>query len=100
MVYSLTYRRPPHVTNSSRASFNGDEKANSIGKSSTDSQRPLSFSGIPDALSLDRIIGGGTCPVSPTPFLHLALQQKDSHVTIEQSRHIHWADYHGPFLQS
>ena len=62
MVYSLTYRRPPHV-DSSRASWNGSEKTRSLGGSTVDSDGAVSF-GIPDALSFDRIISGGTCPVS------------------------------------
>ena len=67
MVYSLTYRRPPHV-DSARSSVMGNEKAKSIGESSIDSQISggsggMTF-GIPDALSFDRIITGGTCPVS------------------------------------
>lgn len=61
MVYSLTYRRPPHV-DSSRASING-EKARSIGGSMRSGSSGMSL-GIPDALSFDRIINGGTCPVS------------------------------------
>ena len=67
MVYSLTYRRPPHV-DSARSSVLGNEKAKSIGETSIDSQVSggsggVAF-GIPDALSFDRIITGGTCPVS------------------------------------
>ena len=67
MVYSLTYRRPPHV-DSARSSVLGNEKAKSIGETSIDSQVSggsggMTF-GIPDALSFDRIITGGTCPVS------------------------------------
>ena len=61
MVYSLAYRRPPHV-DSAQASIIGDEKTKSVGEESIDSQG--SASGIPDALSFDRIIAGGTCPVS------------------------------------
>lgn len=63
MVYSLTYRRPPHV-NSSGASLAGNEKPRSIGASTIDSQGTGMSFGIPDALSFDRIISGGTCPVS------------------------------------
>lgn len=63
MVYSLTYRRPPHV-DSSRASLNG-EKARSIGGSTHSGGSGMSF-GIPDALSFDRIITGGTCPPCTT----------------------------------
>jgi len=67
MVYSLTYRRPPHV-DSSRSSLTGSEKRHSIGGSTLDSEGAVSF-GIPDALSFDRIIAGGTCPVSLTSIL-------------------------------
>lgn len=63
MVYSLTYRRPPHV-HSARASVLGDEKTQSIGEASIDSQGTGMSFGIPDALSFDRIMSGGTCPVS------------------------------------
>ncbi|MCJ1348222.1 hypothetical protein MMC31_006453 [Peltigera leucophlebia] len=62
MVYSLTYRRPPHVA-SSNASVNGEEKTRSIGGASQSSG--MSY-GIPDALSFDRIISGGTCPPCTT----------------------------------
>ena len=63
MVYSLTYRRPPHI-DSARASVMGDEKAQSIGESTVDSVGTGMSMGIPEALSFDRIISGGTCPVS------------------------------------
>ena len=64
MVYSLNYRRPPHV-DSSRASIQGDEKPRSVGGSTLNSQGSGSvIQGIPEALSFDRIIAGGTCPVS------------------------------------
>ena len=70
MVYSLAYRRPPHV-DSARASVLGDEKTKSIGETSMDTQVSASSGGmsfgIPDALSFDRIITGGTCPVSQLP---------------------------------
>ena len=77
MVYSLAYRRPPHV-DSARASVLGDEKTKSIGETSINSQASggsggsggMSF-GIPDALSFDRIIAGGTCPVSRLPVFFL-----------------------------
>ena len=63
MVYSLTYRRPPHV-DSARASINGSEKTKSIDEGSIRSRGSSVFAGIPDALSFDKIINGGTCPVS------------------------------------
>jgi hypothetical protein len=61
MVYSLTYRRPSHVASSSRGSLSGSEKTKSINESIT-SGTSNSSHGIPDALSFDRIISGGTCP--------------------------------------
>ena len=69
MVYSITYRRPPHV-DSARASLNGDEKPRSVGGLSVNSQGSASSFGIPDALSFDRIIAGGTCPVSAYVLLN------------------------------
>lgn len=66
MVYSLTYRRPAHV-DSARASVMGDEKPKSLGEGSIDSQGSGPAFGIPDALSFDRIIAGGTCPVGILP---------------------------------
>lgn len=68
MVYALTYRRPPYV-DSARASMIGDEKTKSIGESSFDSGSTGVTSGIPEALSFNRIISGGTCPVSNLPSL-------------------------------
>lgn len=63
MVYSLTYRRPPHVTSSSTNSLSGNEKQESINESVHSANSCMSH-GIPTALSFDRIIAGGTCPVS------------------------------------
>ena len=60
MVYSLTYRRPAHVT---QLSIDGSEKPKSL-TDSFDSGRASIPAGIPDALSFDRVIAGGTCPVS------------------------------------
>lgn len=57
MVLSLTYRRPARV---SRDSVN---TGRSGAAESTNSGLSCPF-GIPDALSFDRIINGGTCPVS------------------------------------
>lgn len=63
MVYSLTYRRPPHVE-PRRASLASEKTGQSVGGSTlNDSQDSINF-GIPEALSFDRIIDGGTCPVS------------------------------------
>ncbi|KAL8685330.1 MAG: hypothetical protein Q9218_007833 [Villophora microphyllina] len=62
MVYSLTYRRPPHVE-PRRASLASEKTRQSVGESTlAESQdTPVNF-GIPEALSFDRIIDGGTCP--------------------------------------
>ncbi len=61
MVYSLTYRRPSQVS-SSGDSLSGEEKQKSVNESMSSGSSGMSH-GIPDALSFDRIIGGGTCPV-------------------------------------
>ncbi|MCJ1231076.1 hypothetical protein MMC12_007751 [Toensbergia leucococca] len=63
MVYSLLYRRPPHV-DSARSSLNGDAKPKSFVGSmrSVSTNSSTKANGIPDALSFDRIISGGTCP--------------------------------------
>lgn len=64
MVYSLTYRRPTHVPrdDSARSSTVVDEKGSIDG--SFRSGHSASIAGIPEALSFDRVITGGTCPVS------------------------------------
>ncbi|KIW09482.1 hypothetical protein, variant [Verruconis gallopava] len=61
MVYSLTYTRPPYVPPPSRDSLVSPEKPGSL-KDSIHSGTSHSSRGIPDALSFDRIISGGTCP--------------------------------------
>ncbi|KAL3426567.1 hypothetical protein PVAG01_00076 [Phlyctema vagabunda] len=61
MVYSLTYRRPAHVPG-----YTSTEATDSdAGSQSTGSER-VTVAGIPDALSFDRIINGGTCPPCTT----------------------------------
>jgi hypothetical protein len=57
MVLSLSYRRPVHVS-SSRTSLDSEKPTESISSGSSGTY------GIPDALSFDKIISGGTCPVS------------------------------------
>jgi hypothetical protein len=57
MVLSLSYRRPAYVTRESLDSEKGGV-AESVGSNSS---CPY---GIPDALSFEKIISGGTCPVS------------------------------------
>ena len=63
MVYSLLYRRPAHVNSAGTSVY--DEKRKSVDEDTLASEGSsyIPF-GIPDALSFDKIIGGGTCPVS------------------------------------
>lgn len=75
MVYSITYRRPPHV-DSARSSIFDEEKRQSIGGSTVNSEGSSVSFGIPDALSFDRIITGGTCPVSETSTRILDLKRR------------------------
>ncbi|MCJ1375120.1 hypothetical protein MMC20_006354 [Loxospora ochrophaea] len=66
MVYSLLYRRPSHV-DSARLSDVRSEKTQSVDRSINSSSTNVSASmGIPEALSFDRIISGGTCPPCTT----------------------------------
>jgi len=60
MVFSLGYRRPSRVS-SSNDSVSGEEKQRSINDSISSGSSSMSH-GIPEALSFDRIISGGTCP--------------------------------------
>lgn len=71
MVYSLNYRRPPHVSANSpnRDSINGAVKQQSTDGSLESGNSGMS-NGIPEALSFDRILAGGVCPVSVHPARH------------------------------
>jgi hypothetical protein len=70
MVYPLTYRRPERVSRaSSAASISGETKQRSIHDSIHSGSSGMSH-GIPEALSFDRIISGGVCPVREP--LHLS----------------------------
>ena len=71
MVYSLAYRRPPHVE-IDRLSYASEGKPGSSSEAHSFSHSSSS-SGIPDALSFDRVISGGTCPVSYSVFLILKI---------------------------
>ncbi|KAJ9615373.1 hypothetical protein H2200_001448 [Cladophialophora chaetospira] len=65
MVLPLSYRRPAYVS-SSRNSIES-EKSGRVESITSNSSCPY---GIPDALSFDRIISGGTCPpVSTREFM-------------------------------
>ncbi|CAI6339526.1 unnamed protein product [Periconia digitata] len=66
MVYSLGYRRPERVQRpSSSDSISGASKQKSIDASIHSYSSGMSH-GIPEALSFDRIISGGTCPPCTT----------------------------------
>lgn len=62
MVYSLTYRRPAYVDCPVSSSWSIEERIKSVDGSVKSGSTGMS-GGIPDALSFDRIISGGTCPV-------------------------------------
>jgi len=64
MVYSLAYRRPV----SSKSSITGSEKHGSNDDSIDLGSSGSVSHGIPDALSFNRIIEGGTCPVGPLTY--------------------------------
>ncbi len=67
MVLSLSYRRPAYVS-SSRTSLDSEKPTESISSGSSCQY------GIPDALSFDKIISGGTCPVSLDDTDYLAAE--------------------------
>jgi hypothetical protein len=61
MVYSLSYRRPSRVSDESSVTSTHEKRSSRDG--SYLSGTSGSIKGIPEALSFDRIIAGGTCPV-------------------------------------
>ncbi|PSN63554.1 hypothetical protein BS50DRAFT_83438 [Corynespora cassiicola Philippines] len=67
MVYSLAYRRPSRVArhSASQESLSGEQKQKSINDSLQSGSSGMSH-GIPEPLSFDRIISGGTCPPCTT----------------------------------
>lgn len=66
MVYSLSYRRPRHVDDASliRSESHASGETNREGSSLRSGQSGASV-GVPEALTFDKIISGGTCPVRP-----------------------------------
>lgn len=78
MVYSITYRRPAHV--SSASSVHSEKSANA---ESITSRSSCPY-GVPEALSFDRIISGGTCPVSYDRRMHF--QPAVTGVTVPERR--------------
>jgi len=73
MVYSLTYRRPAYTSNSGRSSIAPSEEYGSSRDSLKSGYSGSVSAGIPDALSFDRIVNGGTCPVSSSSTSEPAL---------------------------
>jgi hypothetical protein len=69
MVYSLSYRRPARATLADNASATSTETKRETIRGSVKSGSSAMSNGIPEALSFDNIVAGGTCPVrlaSPT----------------------------------
>jgi hypothetical protein len=64
MVYSLTYRRPAYRPNTGRSSVIPSEDYENSRDSVKSGHSGGLSAGIPDALSFDKIVNGGTCPVS------------------------------------
>ena len=69
MVYSLKYRRPSYRKRQETLSLDTTRK--SIDDSVSASSSRIS-GGIPDALSFDRIVSGGTCPVSLQGYINIS----------------------------
>lgn len=69
----LTYTRPKHIERQSydtgRDSLSDSEKSDS--DTSLKSGRSGQSAGIPDSLSFDKIVNGGTCPVC-----HVTIREK------------------------
>lgn len=72
----LNYRRPSYVTGTPRSMSDDQISVGSGGSGSADGEksggslqqtRSVTVTGIPDALGFDKIIDGGTCPVSSQP---------------------------------
>lgn len=67
MVYSLSYRRPGRATLPDDASTVSNETKRETIRGSVKSGSSGVSNGIPEALSFDNIIAGGTCPVRCIP---------------------------------
>ncbi|KAF2083339.1 hypothetical protein K490DRAFT_69913 [Saccharata proteae CBS 121410] len=61
MVYSLGYKRPASTRSMAGISLNSDLKQTSIDESIASQHSSMSH-GIPEELSFDHIVSGGTCP--------------------------------------
>lgn len=76
-VYSLDYRRPGYVPPSSPTP--SDESTREGSQDDILKTMPLTPKGIPEALSFDRVINGGCCPVSSSPHPHHSLTAPAAH---------------------
>jgi hypothetical protein len=85
MVYPITYRRPERVSRPSTSSTtSAASKQRSIHESVRSGNSGMS-QGIPEALSFDRIIAGGVCPVSPLHVLyHMPARPSDCFYKAQQ----------------
>jgi hypothetical protein len=64
-VYSLGYRRPDYVPPTPRSrDSEGSIKSDITGSGMSLKTMPSNPKGVPEALSFDRIVNGGCCPVS------------------------------------
>ena len=90
MVYSLAYRQPAYVTPEMYALQRAEREAGDSRDGSLRLGKSGRNSGIPAALAFDKIITGGTCPVS----MHFL----DCHVR-HGSRHA-WGSAHILFFWS
>ncbi|KAI9887461.1 MAG: hypothetical protein M1823_000719 [Watsoniomyces obsoletus] len=62
MVYSLSYRRPARISQATSTHWSFEEREKYVEESIRSGSTGNTFAGIPDALSFDRIVSGGTCP--------------------------------------
>lgn len=69
---AMLYRRPALVSSAS-SKHSGSSEPKTLSPVNSNSSHPSRIPGIPDALSFDKIIAGGTCPVCIT-FFQLSLR--------------------------
>ena len=77
-LFSLAYTRPKRIETSSIRSESdfGSEQEKSDG--SVKSGRSGYSAGIPDSLTFEKIINGGTCPVSPPSLRQLGAVKREA----------------------
>jgi hypothetical protein len=62
-IYSLGYRRPDYVPTPRSRGSEGSIESDLSGSRVSLKSMPPNPNGIPEALSFDRVINGGCCPV-------------------------------------